>query len=218
MMALPIASVACVTAGCGNTSATRPASPSGDSNTSASIRNVDWSSVTVPGQVCDAPQPIQLTRRGATINAPPGLGAGTPQVMIGAWEVVYGDLNGAAPSVAALGVMCTNTGRTADGQIKDSWVVYSDVRGSLQVIGMMTPQILGTGHVPLFDDRPGGIEIRPGTITVKQRWYGPHDGTCCPSGRATTVWTYANSVLSPTSTVEWARFGPASPEQWKRVG
>jgi hypothetical protein len=56
--------------------------------------------------------------------------------------------------------------------------------------------------VPIFDFEPGGIEIQPGQITVKEGWYGPSDATCCPTGQATTVWTFGQGAITPTTTVE----------------
>jgi hypothetical protein len=118
--------------------------------------------------------------------------------------VFYGDLFGSGLDVAALDVFCSNTGGTADGQIQDSWVIFTDTTGTLQTLATLTPQQRSTtgDHVPIFTAEPGGIEIQPGKITVKEGWYGPNDDTCCPTGLATTVWTFANGRFAPSTTVQ----------------
>jgi hypothetical protein len=166
--------------------------------------SVDWRNVTVPGSVCGAPGPIRLTQGRATIAAPPGFQAGTKQVLIsGGSDVVYGELQSGGQDVAALDVWCTNTGGTAEGQIENSWVIYAVESGTLRVLGALLPQQPSSAkalHVPYFESDPKGILIQPGRITVHELWYASGDGTCCPSIRATTVWTYADGVLRPTST------------------
>lgn len=165
---------------------------------------VDWNAVTVPGSVCDGVQPIVLRAGTATIDAPPGVDAGTPQLVVSEGQVIYGDLLGGGQEVAAVNVWCSNTGGTADGQYKDSWIVYSADTGAPQVIGVMTPQVRGdpASHVPYFDTDRMGIEIDTRRIIARQLWYGPSDSTCCPTGRATTVWSYAHGVLTATSTTQ----------------
>jgi hypothetical protein len=167
------------------------------------FQSVDWDDIEVPGSVCHASEPIQMSQGNATIPTPAGVDAGTPQVDISEWtSVVYGDLYGTGQNVAALNVWCANTGGTADGQLQDSWVIFADEAGTLQTLTTLTPQQPSTAgfHVPFFDFDPGGIEIQPGQITVKEDWYGPSDATCCPSGQATTVWRVSGDAFTPTTT------------------
>lgn len=172
------------------------------------FRSVDWLAVAVPGAVCQVSHPVTLTRGTATIDTPPGVHAGTAQVVIDDRVdypnplVVYGDLYGPGSDVAALNVGCTNTGGMAAGQLQDSWVIYSARDGRLSVVATLTPQYgySPDEHSPYFDYRPGGIEIQPNRITVHQLWYQGADGTCCPQGRAVTVWTLIDGRLTPTST------------------
>ena len=121
----------------------------------------------------------------------------------GGRDVVCGELQSGSQDVAALDVWCTNTGGTAEGQIDNSWVIYAVESGTLRVLGTLVPQQPSSAkppHVPYFESEPEGILIQPGKITVHELWYASGDGTCCPSIRATTVWTYTDGVLRPTST------------------
>lgn len=194
-----IASTSTTTTGAAMTTTTTTTPP-------VHFRSVQWGNVSVPGAVCDASGPIQLSKGNATIATPAGVNAGTPQVDISEWSsVVYGDLYGTGQDdVAALNVFCSNTGGTADGQIQDSWVIYSDIAGALHTLTTLTPQqpSVADTHVPIFSTEPGGIEIQPGEITVKEAWYGSSDSTCCPTGQAMTVWTFSKGAFTPTTTVQ----------------
>jgi len=141
----------------------------------------------------------------ATIPTPAGVNAGTPQVDVSeSASVVYGDLFGTGQDVAALNVWCANTGGTADGQVQNSWVIFTDMARTLETLTTLTPQQHSTAgsHVPFFDSDPGGIQIQPGHITVREAWYGQSDGTCCPTGQATTVWTFTRGAFTPVTTVQ----------------
>lgn len=78
-------------------------------------------------------------------------------------------------------------------------VIFTATGKSLKVIGTVTSRQPPTPnvHVPLL----GPVMIRPGRIIVPEYWYGTRDRNCCPSGRATTVWRYANGVLRPETTI-----------------
>jgi hypothetical protein len=182
----------------------------------ANFRSVQWADISVPGAVCQATAPIELNQGNATIPTPAGVNAGTPQVYITEWSLVqYGDLYGTdQPDIAALDVWCSNTGGTADGQLQDSWVIFADTTGTLQTLVTLTPQqpSVADSHVPTLNPDPGGIVIQPGKITVEQAWYGPNDGTCCPTGQATTVWTFAGGRFTPSTTIQ------AYPKGWRFQG
>lgn len=126
--------------------------------------------------------------------------------------MAYGDLlgtghDGAAVqrcSGAAVNVWCTNTGGTAEGQIRNSWVIFSGTVGTVHALGVLLPRQPTTAkapHVPYFDATPGGITIRPHKVTVHELWYSANDATCRPSIRATTVWAYVDGTFSPRTTV-----------------
>jgi hypothetical protein len=175
-----------------------------------------FANVVLPGSVCSSQgRPLQLHRGQATITSPPGLQAGTPNVNVFIGAFAYGDLVGAGHRIVALNVWCTNTGGTADGQIQNSWVVFSGVTAKSRLLGVLTPQqpSVPGAHVPYFVARlDGGVSIRRGRITTSEVWYGPLDGTCCPSGIATTVWAFQNDRFSPVTKIVRAAGGTPSHE------
>jgi len=204
-------SIAAVAAACGNQSGTVGGSAgttttrAAPATTALNLRGVTWKDVTVPAAVCPhATEPVHLSGGHATIPAPAGLDAGTSRVVISEGGVAYGDLYGNGRVVATLNVWCENAGGTADGQLQDSWVVYSGRTGTLAVLATLTPQHASSpgSHVAYFDTTPGGLEIGKGKITAKEVFYGQTDATCCPSGRATTVWTLTDGSLSPATSVQ----------------
>jgi len=182
--------------------------------TTQSLQSVDWANVTVPAEVCPGlSQPVKLTATtetgnggtlgSATLPAPVGHQFGTPDDLIEEDQVLYGSLE-PGENVAALHVWCSNTGGTSDGQIENSLVVYTLLSGQLTVLSTLTPQQQsedGT-HAPYFDGSAGGITIENGSITTKELFSGPQDAVCCPSGRATTVWTFNGHAFSPSTTVQ----------------
>lgn len=112
--------------------------------------------------------------------------------------VVYGDVDGDGEDEAALVVGCNNGGGTAAGFLAYAQVIFTAGKTSPRVVGIITPQ-----------QRPNPkalptllqVTIRRGTIVAREAWYGPSDGTCCPSGRSTTTWRSVNGSLSPVTTV-----------------
>jgi hypothetical protein len=164
------------------------------------LRKVGWGSVTLPGSVCGASEPIRLHhgsafispvparfsgdsfpgRRGVTVDSPPD-------------SVVFGDLEGSGRDYAGLAVNCNNGGGTADGVLLYAWVIFSGRGGRLSVVGTVTPQVQPSGQLPTQIE----IAIKPARITASEFFYGPADETCCSSGRATTIWTYADRALMP---------------------
>jgi len=190
------------------TASTQPST----TTTTQSLRSVAWTNVTVPPEVCPGlSQPVKLKATtglsgpfgSAIIPAPVGHQFGTPDDLIEEDHVLYGSLE-RGENVAALFVWCSNTGGTADGQIENSLVLYMWASGQLAVLSTLTPQQPsedGT-HAPYFDGSVGGIAISIGSITTKQLFSGPQDAVCCPSGRATTVWTFNGHTFSPSTTVQ----------------
>jgi hypothetical protein len=162
---------------------------------------VNWADATIPGSVCGAKAAIHLLHGTAVVKDSPW--PANPYVHASLDLAQYGDLNGHGPDQAALDIWCDNGGGTADGQLADAWVMFTATAEGPRVIGVLTPQepVPGPGwHVPYFDDLPGGITIRPGQVVVREVWYGPGDGICCPQDRATTVWAFSSSGFHPDST------------------
>ena len=110
-------------------------------------------------------------------------------------SVVYGDLAGHGQDDAGLIFNCNNRGGTADGILLYGWVIFSGLDGQLSVVGVVTARIRPGTATPVM------ITIAPGRITAHEFFYGPSDPTCCASGRATTVWTYAHGRLRPGAPV-----------------
>lgn len=162
------------------------------------LRAIDWRSATLPGSACGATGPIRLRAGQAFVRS-----SAWPW-----WSVVevdlrpaaYGDLDGDGRDEAAVGVVCSNGGGTASGQLGFATVVFRARDRELRVVGVVRPrQPLDpeAGHVPLL----GRVEIRRRRVVAEELWYGPRDGTCCPSGRATTIWTYARGSLPASRTI-----------------
>jgi hypothetical protein len=113
--------------------------------------------------------------------------------------VTYGQLGGVGPA-AAVDVVCSNNGGTADGQIRFAEVVFSGSATNARAVGLITPQQpyrAKLSHVPLL----GKVKWANGRIVVAEYWYGPNDPTCCASGRATTTWAYRTGKLTAVRTV-----------------
>ena len=111
--------------------------------------------------------------------------------------VVYGDLDQDGTDEAALYVDCNNGSGTAAGVLAYAQIVYTaGARGPVSV-GVITPR----QHNPREPATLIKVTIRPWQVIAREFWYGPHDGTCCPTGRSTTIWTYALGLLIPGETI-----------------
>jgi hypothetical protein len=185
----------------GSGSTAQPARPS-----ASALRKVDWANVTLPGAVCAVKHPIHLHRRTAFLREIPRRWAQPLSYqreqrlrhgvrVDAAWEQVsYGRLGAGGPDAAGLAVSCSNGGGTADGVLAYAWVVFTGRERNLDVAGIVTPQGPQPPH-----ELPTLVKIvfTHGGITAREYWYGHRDGTCCPSGRATTTWTYVAGRLRP---------------------
>jgi hypothetical protein len=174
---------------------------------SIDLHQVDWADVTLPGAVCGARHPVQLHRHRAVVVSyrwgkswrSPAWPAWPRVTVDSGWNpIVYGDLDGDGADEAALGVGCSNGGGTADGYLAYAQVVFAAGKKSPQVISIVTPQQRPNPNVlPTLLQ----VAIRRGKVVAHEAWYGPNDGTCCPSGRSTTTWQYANGTVRPVKTV-----------------
>jgi hypothetical protein len=189
--------ISVLVAGC--TTGSRPVAASG----SLGIQSIHWRDVSVPGAVCHTAHPIHLHNDRAVIDSPPQLAARSSRLVVQESRVVYGDLNGNGEDAAGVLVSCSTTAGTADGQLADSWVIFTADGGSRRVVGTLAPRQPanpGLPHRPYFDDGSAALRIDPGSITVHEAWYGLNDATCCPTMGATTVWTFAHGALTAVST------------------
>jgi hypothetical protein len=173
--------------------------------TTLPLQAVGWQNETLPGAACKANSPIRLHNHVAQISHT-GFGdvnsSGSNRDLVqvaAAYDVTYGQLSGVGPA-AAVDVVCSNNGGTADGQIRFAEVVFSGSATNARAVGLITPQqphLAKVGHVPLV----GKVKWVNGRIVVAEYWYGPNDPTCCASGRATTTWAYRTGKLTAVRTV-----------------
>ena len=173
--------------------------------TTLPLQAVGWKNETLPGAVCRASSPIRLHDHVAQI-AHTGFGdvnsSGSDPDLVrvaAAYNVTYGQLGGVG-SAAAVDVVCSNNGGTADGQIRFADVVFRGSATSVRPVGLITPRqphSSNVSHVPLL----GKVKWVDGRIVVAEYWYGPNDPTCCASGRATTTWAYRTGKLTAVRTV-----------------
>src|SRR5439155_12537915 len=113
------------------------------------------------------------------------------------WDaVVYGDIDGDGQDEAALGVDCNNGGGTADGVLAYARVIFGPGRDTPRMLAIVTPRRQQPHELPTLLR----VEIHRGKVVSHEAWYGPKDGTCCPSGRATTIWRFRHARLVPIST------------------
>jgi hypothetical protein len=169
------------------------------------LQAVGWPNETLPRAVCESSHPIRLRNHVAQI-AHTGFGdvnsSGPDPDLVrvaGAYNVTYGRLGGVGPA-AAVDVVCSNNGGTADGQFRFADVVFSGSAMSVRPVGLITPQQPGRSklsHAPLL----GKVKWVHGRIVVAEYWYGANDPTCCASGRATTTWAYRTGTLTAVRTV-----------------
>jgi hypothetical protein len=173
--------------------------------TTLPLQAVGWQNETLPGAACKANSPIRLHNHVAHISHT-GFGdvnsSGSNRDLVqvaAAYDVTYGQLGGVGPA-AAVDVVCSNNGGTADGQIRFAEVVFSGLATNARAVGLITPQQphrAKVSHVPLL----GKAKWVNGRIVAAEYWYGPNDPTCCASGRASTTWAYRTGKLTAVRTV-----------------
>lgn len=146
------------------------------------LHHVKWGDETVPGQVCRVKGPIRLHDGLAKLSH-----SGFGPLDVSVTGPFYGDLGG-GQQVAAVQVLCSNQGGTAAGQLADSIVVFSGAGGRLHSLGTLTPQY--RPHAPVHIPFIAVARIGAGHIVTTEYWYTSADPDCCPSGRATTTWSW----------------------------
>jgi hypothetical protein len=167
---------------------------------SSNLHDIDWRKVLLPGGACGSSRPIRFHRSssgywGAAIHPDVDLVWWNPVAVFPPSDVSVGRLaNGHQDAAVVVG--CANDGGTADGQLAFSVVVFEAVGRTLRVAGILRPHAPLNpylGHVPLVSVK----RMSRGQVVVGETWYGAYDGTCCGSGRATTVWTYRGGHFHP---------------------
>ena len=160
----------------------------------ARTSSVNWSDVTIPGQLCKVNGPIAL-HNGKAFVRHSGFGMALDVLMT---NVTRGSL-GHGLQVAALQVWCDNTGGTADGQLAEGIVVENSPAGHPHLLGTLTPQLKGNPmlHIPFI--AVNHIEST-GHVAVTEFFYDSANPTCCPSGRAATLWKWTGRTFIPGRT------------------
>ena len=160
----------------------------------AGTSSVNWSDVTIPGQLCKVSGPIKL-HNGKAFVRHSGFGMALDVLMT---SVTRGNL-GHGLQVAALQVWCDNTGGTADGQLAEGILVFDSPGGHPHLLGTLTPQLKGNPmlHIPFI--AVNHIEST-GHVAITEFFYNSANPTCCPSGRATTLWKWTGRSFIPGRT------------------
>jgi len=160
----------------------------------ARTSSVNWSDVTIPGQLCKVSGPIKL-HNGKAFVRHSGFGMALDVLMT---SVTRGSL-GHGLQVAALQVWCDNTGGTADGQLAEGILVFDSPGGHPHLLGTLTPQLKGNPmlHIPFVV--VNHIEST-GHVAITEFFYNSANPTCCPSGRATTLWKWTGRSFIPGRT------------------
>lgn len=168
------------------------------------LHRVDWANATLPGSVCGSSRPIRVHARRAVIRSARWPKAAV-HVNAGLAPVVYGDVDQDGVDEAALYVDCNDGSGTAAGVFAYAQIIFTAGRRGPVAVGVITPR-QQRPRVPATLIR---VTIRPWQVIARESWYGPRDRTCCPTGRSTTVWTYALGLLIPGTTTVTSR--PAAP-------
>ena len=159
----------------------------------ADVPSVNWGDVTIPGQLCKVSGPIRL-HNGRAFVRHSGFGMALDVFEL---AVTRGSL-GHGLQVAALQIWCNNTGGTADGQLAEGIMVFDSPGGHAHLLGTLTPQhMTAMVHIPYII--VNHIEAT-GHIAVTEYFYNPANATCCPSGRATTIWKWTGRTFIPGRT------------------
>jgi hypothetical protein len=160
----------------------------------ARTSSVNWSDVTIPGQLCKVSGPIKL-HNGKAFVRHSGFGMALDVLMT---SVTRGSLRHGL-QVAALQVWCDNTGGTADGQLAEGILVFDSPGGHPHLLGTLTPQLKGNPmlHIPFIV--VNHVESS-GHVAITEFFYNSANPTCCPSGRATTLWKWTGRSFIPGRT------------------
>lgn len=145
------------------------------------LRQLDWARTAVPGGFCHVPDPITFTSGEATVRSERW---GTVHAEQYPDDVLYGDVLGDSRVEAALLVGCDTGGQTGSGRLAWAYVVFTSEEQRLRLVGTVTPQKYEGGQASSFE----GIDLASGQVTARENWHRSTDASCCPSGKAVTVW------------------------------
>jgi hypothetical protein len=175
--------------------------------TTLPLQAVGWQNETLPGAVCQASGPIRLHDHIAQVSHTgfgdvDSFGSNPDLVRVAAaYDVTYGRLGGVGPA-AAVDVVCSNNGGTADGQIRFADVIFGGSATSVRPVGLITPRqghSSNVSHVPLLGKSSGSTagSSSPSTGTGQTTRPAAPPGAQPPPGPTTP----ASSQLS----APWSR-------------
>jgi hypothetical protein len=161
---------------------------------SAAGSSVNWGNVTIPGQLCKVSGQIRLHNGHATVRHS-GFGVALDVLTT---TVTHGNLERGLP-VTALQVWCDNTDGTADGQLAEGIMVFDSPAGHAHLLGTLTPQHKTSPavHIPFISVNHINTG---GHVAVTEFFYNGTNATCCPTGRAATVWKWTGHTFIPGRT------------------
>lgn len=145
------------------------------------LHEMDWDRTAIPGDFCHVPEPITFTSGEATVRSERW---GTVHAEQYPDEVIYGDVLGNSGVEAAVRVGCDTGGQTGSGRLVWAYVVFTSEEQRLRLVGTVTPQKYEGGQASSFE----GIDLARGRVTARENWHRSADASCCPSGKAVTVW------------------------------
>ena len=155
--------------------------------------SVNWGNVTIPGQLCKVNGQIHLHNGHATVRHS---GFGFPLDVL-TTTVTHGYLAHGVP-VTALQIWCI-AGGSADGELAEGVMVFDSPGGKAHLLGTLTPQHKTSAMVHIPSIVVNRIETT-GHVAVTEFFYTPGNMTCCPTGRATTLWKWTGRTFIPGRT------------------
>lgn len=195
------------------------------SSAGGQFAGVHWRDLPLPA-ICGSHQPIDM--RGApiyppvqikTISVAPAWNGVTREYIYKSLKPSFGPLWGAA-AVAAVAVLCANTGGTVDGTLATMVVLYAHRGSRVVAVGVLPTTVrIYKPEIPTFGYV---LRIRSHQIVVRESFYGDGDSSCCATGRAIAVWDLTGSVLSPHTRIlampkESASSTRREPRSWLRI-
>lgn len=156
---------------------------------------IDWRNATIPADLCDSSGWAAMHDGEANIPDPAG-----GYFIYGLTEdsPVYGDLTADGNDEVGLKVFCVPEGAGGAAVFSQGFLILEGSTGRIQLIGTVTAAYENepTSAAPAVNT----ITISPGQVTSDELFYVDVDPTCCPSGSATTTWTYTDGTLRPDKT------------------
>jgi hypothetical protein len=158
------------------------------------LRRVDWDNAEVPTTLCTDDHNANMERvTEGSVFVRSHLDPWIVELRVGDTGT-YADLDGDGRDEAFLAMNCSNGGGTASGIIKFGVVVVTLRDGEPSLLGVIGPT---DPSGPTFDHdgfvELAGVEGRD--VIVTEDWYGPEDGTCCPSGAVRSRWQWTGKAL-----------------------